>query len=944
MPPIEISNLVELQEIELDLDADYVIVNDIDASDSKNWNPMPEGHYFVSTFVDTGFQYDGSHDLTIEFEVFPVGSTTWSFGTHRSDNSPNRCYIRTNYAIGMGGSFSSTNINTPLKEWSKFILTVNQTTNQAVLYKDGSQIATLSFDWVTTNEGNTPTLYIGGHNDDGLTQALNGVIKNVQIFDYIRDSGDFNKIMPPDHSGLLHQFNIDEGLSSFTSDRNYLQFDGTDSYVDIPLDVGKNMGGQEVITTETLVKKEANNKRQDVFYTTREGTLWAKYLVSFNDDNTLRLGVRSHPNDNYETVDTVATYTDTNEWLYIKTEADVNNKTLRIWVNDDLVAERTSVSFANDEFGDFVGDVIFIGNSGNEDYPFNGKIAHFEVYSENYHLARYLMKNGDADFVFDSNYEYKAGQQHIKNLNDGAVISDYQHQEGKGTWEFEAFLLDDSEPYGFGSAVTGGFNRMYIRSDIAMGVGDSWTAGTNLNMPKGRWVHIALVFDEDNTAEVYVDGQQRASMSFDWDDTLTSNLLFFSAYNLNGAIEREFNGYIRNTAIWDSKKAIGDIGNFELTGSEPGLIRFYPMIEGSGKNTYDIVDNAQAHLVNLEWDGVPMTGFLEDTSWGMDINTKEIEGTTHWFTSFNEGFTPIGDLSNKFNGSFDGQNYTISDLYIYHPTLSNIGMFGFISTEETWETSCEIQNIRFNNSDVTGRVNVGTLTGRAEYGTHINNIQVTNGYVHGKEIGDSDAGGIAGIIRYDSVTISNSSFQGEVYGHARVGGILGFAFTDSLVENCFFNGTAYGNDEYVGGIAGRMRSNAEIRDSYATGNVFGMNRGIGGLVGINRDSYVFNSYSTAVIETPLIVSHVGGGIGRHFSADGEYSEVSNSFADSNINPNLNFIGEVFDVGTIVIDNAEMKTTAEMKRYSTYKYSNWDIEFHDTEDEADGYPFLSWEID
>lgn len=43
------------------------------------------------------------------------------------------------------------------------------------------------------------------------------------------------------------------------------------------------------------------------------------------------------------------------------------------------------------------------------------------------------------------------------------------------------------------------------------------------------------------------------------------------------------------------------------------------------------------------------------------------------------GFNPIGDLTNKFTGIFDGQGFTVNNLYINKTTNDYAGLFGCIN-------------------------------------------------------------------------------------------------------------------------------------------------------------------------------------------------------------------------------------------------------------------------
>lgn len=53
-----------------------------------------------------------------------------------------------------------------------------------------------------------------------------------------------------------------------------------------------------------------------------------------------------------------------------------------------------------------------------------------------------------------------------------------------------------------------------------------------------------------------------------------------------------------------------------------------------------------------------------------------------------EGWLPVGDEDNSFKGSFDGDNYLISNLTIDREDLDVVGLFGYI------DSSFMIKNVR----------------------------------------------------------------------------------------------------------------------------------------------------------------------------------------------------------------------------------------------------------
>ena len=85
----------------------------------------------------------------------------------------------------------------------------------------------------------------------------------------------------------------------------------------------------------------------------------------------------------------------------------------------------------------------------------------------------------------------------------------------------------------------------------------------------------------------------------------------------------------------------------------------------------------------------------------------------------NKSWVPIGNSTNKYQGTFDGNNKTITNLYINASQL-NVGLFGC-----TYEGT--IKNLTFEYANVTNTNNyVGVLVGKAFWGSTLQNIKISN--------------------------------------------------------------------------------------------------------------------------------------------------------------------------------------------------------------------------
>lgn len=180
-------------------------------------------------------------------------------------------------------------------------------------------------------------------------------------------------------------------------------------------------------------------------------------------------------------------------------------------------------------------------------------------------------------------------------------------------------------------------------------------------------------------------------------------------------------------------------------------------------------------------------------------------------------WTPIGNSNNKYQGTFDGNDKTISNLYI-NATSNYTGFFGYT-------VDCRIKNITFDNAKVKSNDNcsTGILAGSAG-SCVIENIKTTgNCSVEGKY----ETGGIAGRANGN---ISNCENHAIVKGLHSVGGIVGICFdSENSITSCANYGEITGTEDFVGGIIGYF-GEGSLQNSANNGNITGDAR-VGNLIG-----------------------------------------------------------------------------------------------------------------
>ncbi|MBD9086051.1 MAG: hypothetical protein EGR68_01260 [Prevotella copri] len=188
-------------------------------------------------------------------------------------------------------------------------------------------------------------------------------------------------------------------------------------------------------------------------------------------------------------------------------------------------------------------------------------------------------------------------------------------------------------------------------------------------------------------------------------------------------------------------------------------------------------------------------------------------------------WTPIGNFAgNKYQGTFDGNGKTISNLYIINAASDYVGFFGYAEKGS-------IKNITFDNAKVKSTVDLytGILVGFEELCIIENIKTLANCSVEGK----ADVGGIAGRASGD---IGNCENHAMVNGANSVGGIVGdYRQSGKSIISCANYGAVTGTGNSVGGIAGNFGIGT-IQNCANYGDVTGTNY-VGNLIG---DGYICN--------------------------------------------------------------------------------------------------------
>jgi hypothetical protein len=316
-----------------------------------------------------------------------------------------------------------------------------------------------------------------------------------------------------------------------------------------------------------------------------------------------------------------------------------------------------------------------------------------------------------------------------------------------------------------------------------------------------------------------------------------------------------------------------------LTGSLWAQTATAPIVgDGSSTNPYQI-----ATADNLYW--ISQTS----SAWTQSYYFKQ---TTDIDLSSVADWTPIGNQSIRFIGSYDGGGHKITGLKVNN-ALNAAGLFGVIYDGI-------IKNLRIESANVSSSLVssfAGILVGQFARSASISNC-TTSGTVHG-----AVAGGLIGYMSAGSIT-----------------GCYSMAVVESPTNGT--NPTAGG---FIGVIGGSSYS-VSISDCYATGNVTNTSSTkIGGFVGscLSSNASVSNCYSSGKVTG----SNPGGFLGYYTNGN-----FSNCFFDSETAGTSN---------VVVSSGVTSKTTAEMKASTNFSSAGWSTA---TWSLTDGnYPKLLWTL-
>ena len=271
--------------------------------------------------------------------------------------------------------------------------------------------------------------------------------------------------------------------------------------------------------------------------------------------------------------------------------------------------------------------------------------------------------------------------------------------------------------------------------------------------------------------------------------------------------------------------------------------------DGSETNPYQIAtpaDLIELSQTSADWGAC----FIQTADISFNADETQVDwdgdGVLEWGSRGNDrfGFSPIGDETIRFTGTYCAGNHVIKNMYI--DRSGTVGLFSYVR-------GATITNLGLVECDVTGGSRVGALAGLSSSST------VTACYAVG------------------SVTAEVS--QTFCYAGGLVGYNLETPLTDcfATVDVSYPNGPGDQDEGRIGGLAG-VNSRSPLTNCYASGEVWATYGYVGGLVGHSVNYALLNCYATGRVYVQTNWGAAGGLVGYSEFVETGHSIISNSYA------------------------------------------------------------------
>ena len=257
----------------------------------------------------------------------------------------------------------------------------------------------------------------------------------------------------------------------------------------------------------------------------------------------------------------------------------------------------------------------------------------------------------------------------------------------------------------------------------------------------------------------------------------------------------------------------------------------------------------------------------------------------------------------RWCGTFDGNNKTISNLYI-NSTEDNQGLFGYIHNNTYRNVYICIKNIKFENVNITSTGNnIAALVAYAQTVNEISNIHVLSGTIKGSR----SVGGIAGNSNRSNFTNITNHATVIASGSDNTGGIAGSIYLSTLTSCANYGAVTNGKEDArnVGGITGSSQEST-ISHCANYANIKGGTQ-VGGIAGkINKGT--------------LETSFTSGNITQTNALSSEYPGLTSDLIVGRLENSPTFKGKIIYNTNSILTIAGSKATPKAIGYGDYSGS------------------------
>ena len=444
----------------------------------------------------------------------------------------------------------------------------------------------------------------------------------------------------------------------------------------------------------------------------------------------------------------------------------------------------------------------------------------------------------------------------------------------------------------------------------------NWSADTNLSLSAFNNVNVnANIANSDSKSAQLVLCADNTGIGYTGRRPAGGGTVNFSG-SANAALSTAYNA-ATEVAVYTNP------GSYSATDTANVSSR----LTSSRSTVYYLVNNLGTASDSV---GAHSLGAIENNSsaWGLSYalgQNIDATATNTWNSNGSKatGWKPVGNATTMFSGSFDGQGFTLTGLYIDNNVYAGTayaGLFGKVAASTG--NKSRVSNITLDkaNYKIAGSSSIyaSGLVAAAQDGVDFGNVAVTNSSItiDGSKM-VVGAGVFGGMVADSAVCARNISIKNDsitvrqANGSAYIGGALGRIYGDGwkddeskytrvltnasvdglTINSAITNGSA---NTFIGGLVGCIDkyalvntaslTNTTIQQTFGGGNPF--NAFIGGVIGGSGSDQ--NDYGAAIVrkltvnnlnltvDTNTGATAVGGAIGFAREVSGAGINISNS--------------------------------------------------------------------